>query len=49
MFTVRRWLSAAAAGGGSAAARGGSAAARGGSGAVRGGRVPRIGELRTAR
>ena len=49
MFTVRRWLSAAAAGGGSAPARGGSAAARGGSGAVRGGRVPRIGELRTAR
>ena len=49
MFTVRRWLSAAAAGGGSGAARGGSGAARGGSGAVRGGRVPRIGELRTAR
>ena len=42
MFTVRRWLSAAATGGGGAAARGGSAAARGG-------RVPRIGELRTAR
>ena len=48
MFTVRLWFSAAAAGGGSGAARG-SAAARGGSGAVRGGRVPRIGELRTAR
>ena len=35
MLLVRRWLSAAAAGGGS--------------GAARGGRVPRIGELRTAR